>query len=183
MGRHPWLLGLVFPVLVWAFVLAAVFLFGAFGMGFFPGCYDPAALDCWSLVFHWLHWLISVAWLAWLAWIARGMPGGWKLLWISALVLSVLSSMALMSIQPALNGPESGRIVVSASGPGGWILACICKLLSLGTHATDSPSLGSKIWWPHFFQWGKALLLGVLPIAVRYIAILRSRSAAVAHYS
>ena len=63
---------------------------------------DPAkcqpALVCWKQAVNWVPWALSMAWLGR---IAARMPGGWKLYWITAAVLTLSSTPAAkMEIYP-----------------------------------------------------------------------------------
>jgi hypothetical protein len=113
LGRHPWLGGMAMPFLGWVVVLAAVLFLSAPVIGWLVD-HDTnsprlnALLVCWQYVFNWLPWLVAVSWLAR---IARRMPGGWKLFWITAITLSVLSPSLRLWIVPRSHGPGTGQIL------------------------------------------------------------------------
>ena len=129
LGRHPWVAGLAIPVLVWLLTVAALLFGGAWLSGLLP---DPDAhhvnltmLEWWPRVFNWLPWVLSMSWLAFMA---GRMPGGWKLFWITTVVLTLCSTAFHMNINPALNGPGSGSLSINTSGPGGLLLGGIARL-------------------------------------------------------
>jgi hypothetical protein len=118
LGRHPWVAGLAIPVLVWLLTVAALGFGGAWLLGPRPDSdahdVNLAMLEWWPRVFNWLPWLLS---LSWLAWMAGRMPGGWKLFWITTVVLALFAPALHMSVDPPLNGPGSGFINLFMSGP------------------------------------------------------------------
>ncbi len=130
LGRHPWVAGLAMPVLVWLLTVATLFFGGAWLGSLIT---DPdahhvklAMLEWWPQVFNWLPWLLSMSWLAWMA---GRMPGGWKLFWVTTVVLTFCSTAIHMdSINPPLNGPESGSISMTTAGPGGLLLHGMLRL-------------------------------------------------------
>jgi len=96
LGRHPWLGGLALPVIAWiALVVASVAIPWWVVVSIYgpPPLRETRLLDflfaCHLLAWNWLPWLCSMAWLARLS--AR-MPGGWKLFWITTIVLTLCST-------------------------------------------------------------------------------------------
>jgi hypothetical protein len=146
-GRHPWLAGLVLPAFAWfALAMATLFLPVWIAWQFFeiealershPAAL-LAALRCWQAVINWLPWLLSMAWLAR---IAVRMPGGWKHFWITAVVLTLFSTSFWMTIEPPLHGPNSGTLMVYASGILGVIFNAFFHLIGYG------PVLGPWSVW------------------------------------
>lgn len=130
-GRHPWLAGLVMPVLVLGLTLATVLFGGAWLGGLILNTaqqqFNLSILEWWARTFNWLPWLLAMAWLAW---VAVRMPGGWKLFWITAVALTLCSTAFQMNIKPPLNGPGSGQLNVLLSGPGGLLLGGIARLFA-----------------------------------------------------
>jgi len=116
LGRHPWLGGLALPVLGW--IVAIIAMVGIpLTIAFFLGwadAPDPAkffpAFQCWAQMINWLPWLFAMAWLAW---IAARMPGGWKLYWITAVVLTLCAPAVKLNVQPPSHVPHSGVIFLS----------------------------------------------------------------------
>ena len=150
-GRHPWLAGLALPALAWfTLVIAALLLTGIAFQFWKIGTLQrnhPAALlaglRCWQAVFNWLPWLLSMAWLAR---IAVRMPGGWKLFWITAVVLTLCSTSLWMRIDPPLHGPNSGSLMIHASGILGLIVDALLRLMGFGSKL--GPGLGPWLSWP-----------------------------------
>jgi hypothetical protein len=116
LGRHPWLGGLALPALGWIAVVAVVLCAPAPLISLLvdhdPLHADPSTLSAtmvsWQQAFNWLPWLLSMAWLAR---IAARMPGGWKLFWVTAIVLALCSPSVHMTVIPRLHGPGSGKIL------------------------------------------------------------------------
>jgi hypothetical protein len=120
LGRHPWIGGMVLPALGWVAVIAAVVCIP--GLLVFPSAGDADFLDsarlvpalvCWEQAVNWIPWLISIAWLAW---IAARMPGGWKLYWITAVVLMLCAPSVEMKVHPPSHGPHTGLIYIYFPG-------------------------------------------------------------------
>jgi hypothetical protein len=163
LGRHPWLAGLVMPVLVCGFTFAIVLFGGAWLCGLLSGTpaqqVNLAPLEWWARIFNWLPWLLSITWLVW---IAARMPGGWKLFWITAVALTLSSTAFHMSIKPPLNGPGSGALNVLGSGPGGLLLGGMARLFA-------GEVMGP---WSGIFsgvtQWAQALLLVAGSMSVKF---------------
>jgi 4-hydroxybenzoate polyprenyltransferase len=126
---------------------------------------NPALLEWWARTFNWLPWLLSMAWLAW---IAARMPGGWKLFWITAFVLTLCSTAFQMNIKPPLNGPGSGALYLGVSGPGGMLLGGMAMLFA-------GEVMGP---WSGIFsgvtQWVQSLLLAAGLMSVRLLAADRT---------
>jgi len=169
-GRHPWLAGLVMPVLVLGLTLATVLFGGAWLGGLLSGPHaqqvNLALLEWWARTFNWLPWLLAMAWLAW---VAVRMPGGWKLFWITAVALTLCSTAFQMNIKPPLNGPGSGELHVLLSGPGGLLLGGIARLFA-----------GEVIGpWSGIFsgvtQWVQSLLLVAGSMLVKMLAGARPK--------
>ena len=79
-GRHPWVAGLVLPILMWVLLTVVLFLGCAWSLGVFTDSHDQAwsvvEVGWWPRVFNWLPWLVS---LSWFVWMTVRMPGGWRL--------------------------------------------------------------------------------------------------------
>jgi hypothetical protein len=94
---------------------------------------DPAAffawIRCWVAAVNWLPWLFSMAWIAR---IAVRMPGGWKLFWITAVVLTVCSTSIWITVQPPLHGPNSGVLMIYGSGILGLVSNAVEHLMGYG---------------------------------------------------
>ena len=169
-GRHPWLAGLVMPVLVLGLTLATVLFVGAWLGGLLSGSQaqqvNLALLEWWARTFNWLPWLLAMAWLAW---VAARMPGGWKLFWITAVALTLCSTAFQMNIKPPLNGPGSGALNVALSGPGGLLLGGIARLFA-------GEVMGP---WSGIFsgvtQWVQSLLLVAGSMLVKMLAGARPK--------
>jgi hypothetical protein len=87
-----------------------------------------AVLVYWQAVFNWLPWFLSVAWLGR---IAARMPGGWKLFWVTAVVLTLCSTSLHMAVTPPLHGPGSGMLMINTSGILGMVAMAIVHVLGL----------------------------------------------------
>ncbi|HSI11659.1 MAG TPA: hypothetical protein VK961_06425 [Chthoniobacter sp.] len=98
LGRHPWLAGLCLPLAGWLLVMT-IAVFAAVTMA--ESASRPACTAL-EITMHWVPWLVGCAWLAWLV---RRMPGGWKLYWISAVVLVLLTTSMIWQIKPPTHGP------------------------------------------------------------------------------
>ncbi len=129
LGRHPWVAGLVIPVLVWLLTIATqVFVAVVTSVPFADSGTQHVNIEMlhgWSRVFNCLPWLLSISWLARIAW---HMPGGWKLFAISTVVLTLCSTALSVQIDPPLNGPGSGSCSIITSGPGGLLLGGTLRL-------------------------------------------------------
>lgn len=102
LGRHPWLAGLCLPLAGWLLVMTIAF-FAVMALAESDFAPQPA-ITAMEIAVHWVPWLLGSAWLAWLV---RRMPGGWKLSWISAVVLVLLSTSIIWQIKPPTHGPGS----------------------------------------------------------------------------
>jgi hypothetical protein len=160
MGRHPWLAGLALPVLAWLAVVAAVLFTPALILHVLPQVVDVArmnparflpVLGCWQQAFNWLPWLVSAVWLAWLA---VRMPGGWKLFWITAIVLTLFSTSLWMTIMPPSRGPHSGAIYFFPTGPFGMIANFLFRVLGYG--AMIGPRVAHP---PYLWTWIQTAIL------------------------
>ena len=129
-GRHPWVAGLVLPILMWVLLTVVLFLGCAWSLGVFTDSHDQAlslvAVGWWPRVFNWLPWLLS---LSWFVWMTVRMPGGWRLFWSTTLVLALCSTAFHMTIQPPMQGPGSGQCSLRYSGPGGLLLGVIARMV------------------------------------------------------
>lgn len=159
-GRHPWLAGLVLPVLVWVATFGMLFFWGAWCAGVFthPEQVNITLLKGAALMFNWLPWLVSAAWLCWMA--AR-MPGGWKLFWITALVLAFCSTALELHVTPPRNGSCSGSWTVTPLGLGRLLLSAIGWIYAKQS-LLDGRGLFSGVT-----QWAQALLLLTGAVSVR----------------
>jgi hypothetical protein len=146
-GRHPWLAGLALPALAWfALVIAVTVLPPCIALVYWDGGALPrnhpdavlAGLRCWQAVVNWLPWLLSMAWLARTA---VRMPGGWKHFWITAGVLTLCSTSLWTRIDPPLHGPNSGSLMIYASGILGLIVDALLRLMGFR-------GLGPWLSWP-----------------------------------
>jgi hypothetical protein len=138
LGRHPWWGGLVLPLVAWMTLVAAIFALPVWILSLFEDMEalektNPAsfhvALACWQVIFNWLPWLAAMAWLAR---IAVRMPGGWKLYWITAIVLTIFASSTWMVVHLPGHGPRSGSLYVMAIGLLGIIIKAVADLLGYG---------------------------------------------------
>jgi len=139
LGRHLWLGGLALPVLVWIVMAAAALVAPPPMIGLLihhdPLRADPAilfaALVYWQHAFNWIPWLLSMAWLAR---IAVRMPGGWKLFWVTAVVLALCSTSIQMTVIPPVisHGHASQGIYLFPTGVLGVILNALGKALGYG---------------------------------------------------
>jgi len=132
LGRHPWLAGLCLPLAGWLLVMTiALFTAGPLlaPSGAAP---RPAALATLEMAVDWVPWLLASVWLAWLI---RRMPGGWKLYWISAIVLTLLSTSMICHLEPPGQGPNTGVFILTLDGLPGAIVNQIGNLFHLRERA------------------------------------------------
>jgi hypothetical protein len=155
LGRHPWVAGLAIPVLVWLLTVAALLFGGLWLCGLLA---EPDArhvsltmVEGWQRIFNWLPWLLSMSWLAWMA---GRMPGGWKLFWVTTVVLTLCSTAIHLHVKPPLNGPGSGSVEMDASGPGGFLFDGTVRLLGGPGARGPEPMqwLGPLHWSMAWFQ-------------------------------
>lgn len=135
LGRRPWLAGLVLPLLAWSLVIVGLLYGGSMLLATLldshPWIADASCVRACELFAQWTPWLLSLAWLARLA---RTLPGGWKHYWITATVLTLLTTSAFIHIQlypPAHTGPQ---LVMTAGAMFTGILGAIVNTILYCTH-------------------------------------------------
>ncbi|MDR3402269.1 MAG: hypothetical protein P4L99_07195 [Chthoniobacter sp.] len=149
LGRHPWLAGLLLPLAGWLLVMT-IAVFAAMAMVAASGAAPrPSELTTLEIAIDWVPWLLACSWLAWLV---RHMPGGWKLYWISAVVLALLSTSMICQIQPPTHGPNTGVFLVTLGGIPGAILNQLASLFHLRERAAAAgrtlyPAPSSMVPW------------------------------------
>jgi hypothetical protein len=148
LGRHPWLAGVGLPLAGWLiFMIIAVF---AVALELAPEAAPrPATLTALEIGVDWVPWLLACVWLGWLV---RRMPGGWKLYWISAVVLALLSTSMICQIKPPTDGPNTGVFLITLGGVPGAIVNQIGNLFHLRERAiaagrTLYPAPSSVVPW------------------------------------
>jgi hypothetical protein len=138
LGRHPWLGGLVLPLVAWMALICAtcalpVWIMSLLGdMEALEKTHAASfhlALACWQVIFNWVPWLAAMAWLAR---IAVRMPGGWKLYWITAIVLTIFAPSIWMVVHLPDHGPRSGSLNFIAIGFLGLIAKAALDLFGYG---------------------------------------------------
>ena len=135
LGRHPWLGGAALPVFLWLAAMIAIIVVPGLilmGIGNLPAMRDArfpdAVFVCWQQVFNWLPWLLC---LAWLARIGTRMPGGWKLYWITAMVLTIFPNLVQMGVNPQLSVPHARYAICFGGFPFGILGAAYHGLFHL----------------------------------------------------
>ncbi len=171
LGRHPWLGGMIVPVILWLVALNAVLFGGAWLAGFLGEGAKPHVSESmefwWPLVYNWVPWMGAMAWLTR---IAIRMPGGWRLYWITAVALMLCSTMPYMELHRPLHGPGSGMLNVGVAGPLSVVFGIPASFI---WHELPPPS-AQIVAQGHL--WLQALLMVVPVIALRWWA--KSRGAA-----
>jgi hypothetical protein len=172
LGRHPWLAGLVLPVLAWIAAFAATLFIPSAILAWIFGepsqVHESKFLDavfaCYLLAINWLPWLLSMAWLAW---IARRMPGGWKLFWITTVVLTLCSTSIGRWVTAGPWGPP-----VPLPFPSG-ILGLIAIAIA---HVMGSPAAGFWASHIHIGPWIQTaiLMLGAVTLYCKATAPSRA---------
>ncbi len=133
LGRHPWLTGLVFPLLAWFLVITGLLYGGSLLIATLrdshPWIVGAGGVRACDLLAQWTPWLLSLTWLTRLA---RTLPGGWKHYWITATVLTLLATSAFIEIHIyPIHGPGPD-LMVSAMFVG--ILGTIANIILYYTH-------------------------------------------------
>ena len=148
MGRHPWLAGLCLPLAGWLLLMTIAF-FAAMALSESDSAPRPA-ITAMEITVHWVPWLLGSAWLAWLV---RRMPGGWKLSWISAVVLVFLSTSMIWQIKPPTHGPGSHAnggpklgLVNTLGGIPGAMLYALYRPLHLADY--NEPPSDRSVYFP-----------------------------------
>jgi hypothetical protein len=126
-GRHPWLAGVVLPLLALVITVSiAMFVNLLFSKSFNEGHHTSLVMgEWWWRSFNWLPWLGAVAWFAW---ITMRMPGGWKFFYITAATLALCYGGLRFDFSPPLHGPGTGSFCYVMDGLGGLLLEVILKL-------------------------------------------------------
>jgi len=139
LGRRPWVGGLALPVAGWVTLVCATSLLFSWVMSLFGGFEalgrgDATSLrvmlGCWQATSNWLPWLAAMAWLGR---IAVRMPGGWKLYWITAIVLTAFAPSIWMVVHLPQHGPRSGSLMLYAIGLPGVIVKVMADLFGHGS--------------------------------------------------
>jgi hypothetical protein len=139
LGRHPWVGGAVFPLMGWVALICATCALFFWIMPVFGGFEalgkegPPTAahivLVSWQRTMNWVPWLAAMAWLAR---IALRMPGGWKLYWITSIVLTAFAPSIWIVVHWPQHGPQNGSVMFHVVGVLGVFIKAAVALFGDG---------------------------------------------------